>query len=122
MKISTTAVVIMFLTCIALLALASYVQAGPNDPTWNPPARFDHPYHGKLTVYRLPQPEVARRCKMLGVPGAYSNQRGCSFYFGTPGTACTIIVIKEPYQEQTPLAVIRHEIGHCNGWPADHPD
>lgn len=117
-----TAILIVFLTCLALLMIASGAHAGRNDPTWNPPARFDHPYHGKLRLYRLPQPEVAKRCRWLGVPNPYPEQRGCSFNVGTPGTMCVVIIINKPYLLQTPAAVLRHEIGHCNGWPANHPD
>jgi hypothetical protein len=107
----------------ALMLLSATAFAGPNDTTWNPPARFDHPYHGKLTIYSLPQAEVARRCKMLvGIDAAAYQLRGCSLYLGTPGTLCVIVMIDEPYGNQTPTAVLRHEIGHCNGWPADHPD
>jgi hypothetical protein len=38
--------------------------------------------------------------------------------------ACVIIIPTDDYireHHQDPKSVIRHETGHCNGWPADHP-
>jgi hypothetical protein len=93
--------------------------AGIKDPTWNPPARFDHAYSGKLTVHRLPQKQVAKVCTK--VVGAFAlNRHGCST--GDRAGRCTVWIVDRTYMRATPLSVLRHEIGHCNGWPADHPN
>lgn len=110
---------------LVCLLLASPAIAGKTDPTWNPPARFDHPYQGKLTVQRLPQKQVVSACAKLFAKykvAAKSSlaQRGCSAI--TSKNSCTMIVIDKTYLKATPEAVIRHERGHCNGWPANHPD
>ncbi len=91
--------------------------AGINDPTWNPPARFDHPYSGRLIVHRLPQAQIVDVCtKVLGIRSF--NRHGCSSY---KGNRCEVWIVDKTYMQATPEAVLRHETGHCNGWPADHP-
>lgn len=110
---------------LAALILAGPAFAGKNDAEWNPPARFDRAYAGKLTVSYLPQKQVVSACEKLfakyKVPAkVYMNQRGCAAI--TSKTSCTVIAIDKIYALATPAAVVRHEIGHCNGWAASHPD
>jgi hypothetical protein len=110
---------------LANLAMADIAKAGKNDAEWNPPTRFDHAYSGKLTVRYLPQKQVVTACTNLfakyKVPAkSFPNQHGCSAI--TSKTSCTVIVVNETYMRATPQAVLRHEIGHCNMWPADHPE
>ena len=107
------------------LAMANTAIAGKNDAEWNPPVRFDHSYAGKLTVVYLPQKQVVAACAKLfskySVAATSSLvQRGCSAI--TSKTSCTVIVIDKTYALATPKAVLRHEVGHCNGWGADHSD
>lgn len=113
------------LTAAVALLIASPAVAGKNDAEWNPPARFDHAYAGKLTVRYLPQKQVVTACEKLF--SAYKvaakssfNQRGCSAI--TSKTSCIVIVVDKTYALATPNAVLRHEIGHCNGWSANHTD
>jgi hypothetical protein len=92
--------------------------------TWNPPARYDHPFDGRETVYRLPQDQVPSACRELfkkaGLDIKVSeNQKGCAAYKGKIGY---IIVIDSPFQGVTPEDAIRHERGHLNGWPSDHSE
>lgn len=99
--------------------------AGINDPTWNPPARFDSPYRGELLVRRIPQRDVAEACRILFMlysvhAKASMEQRGCSIV--TSSNSCLIVTVDKTFKGATPEAVLRHETGHCNGWPADHPD
>jgi hypothetical protein len=102
---------------LVCLLLASPAWAGKTDATWNPPVRFDHPFTGKLTLYRLPQKEVVRICQNM--PGASLQQHGCSQLVGN---RCTVVIINKTFMGAAPASVLRHEIGHCNGWPANHPD
>lgn len=93
--------------------------AGKTDPTWNPPARFDHSYSGKMIVHRLPQAQIINVCaKVLGKRSMI--QHGCS---AKPKNGrCEIWIVDKTYMSATPEAVLRHERGHCNGWPANHPN
>ncbi len=82
-------------------------------------ARFDHPYSGKLIVHRLPQARIVDVCTKL--TGERSLARhGCSTF--PKDSRCEIWIIDKAYMGATPKAVLRHEVGHCNGWPGDHPD
>lgn len=105
--------------------MANNAMAGKNDAEWNPPARFDHAYSGKLTVVSLPQKQVVTACAKLFAKyqveaKSFPNQRGCAAV--TSPTSCTVILIDKTYMGATPKAVLRHETGHCNLWPANHPD
>jgi len=97
-----------------------------------PPPEFDKPYKGILAIFRLPFADVEKFCAGL------TKQHACSFIkqsvpFQKVGdrTVCYIIMPTDDdvaqyrgylgYHE-TPNDIIRHEIGHCNGWPADHPN
>lgn len=107
------------------LAAANVAAAGVNDPEWNPPARFDHAYAGKLTMRYMPQKQVIKACANLFAKYKVSAtsslvQRGCSAI--TSPTSCTVILIDKTFKLATPKAVLRHELGHCNGWPASHPN
>lgn len=91
---------------------------------WNPPARYDHEYDGDLTLFQLPQAEVANLCEEVfdaaGFPvEASQTQRGCSWQ---RGDSCFVVTIDTTYSGSTPDAVLRHELGHCNGWPYTHPE
>jgi hypothetical protein len=91
--------------------------------TWDPPARYDKPFPGRTVVRQLPPRQVANACRELfgarGLDIAVGlAQRGCAVHLGDQ---CQIISIDRPAYGTTPEAVIRHERGHCNGWPADHP-
>ncbi|TIM14458.1 MAG: hypothetical protein E5Y67_12325 [Mesorhizobium sp.] len=116
--------VFLLVVLFANLAMANSAVAGKNDAEWNPPARFDYAYTGKLTVRYLPQKQVVTACANLFAKykiAAKSGfaQRGCAAITGK--TSCTVIVIEKIYALATPKAVLRHETGHCNGWAADHP-
>jgi hypothetical protein len=115
----------MFRLLIAALLVSTPAIAGKDDPTWNPPARYDHQYQGNLTVQYLPQKQVVAACERLFIKykvkaKASMTQRGCAAT--TAKGSCTVIVIDKPYALATPKAVLRHERGHCNGWPSSHPD
>lgn len=98
-----------------------------NVAEWNPPARYAGPYDGKLIEWRLPREQVARECARLktfyrGAEHAQNpQQRGCAFVWKEQ-KVCHIVYIDKPFGLSMPEAVRAHEIGHCRGWPADHPD
>ena len=105
--------------------MANTAVAGKRDAEWNPPKRFDHAYSGKLTVRYLPQMQVIKACTKLFAKYKIEakttlRQHGCAAI--TSDTSCTVIAINKSYMGATPKAVVRHETGHCNLWPANHPD
>ena len=76
---------------------------------YNPPPQYDHPYRGKLTILRMSQETLQRRCRAsISVP-----VKACTTF--TRGR-CTISL--------GPLAdegTLRHETAHCNGWTHPYP-
>ncbi|MGO8242938.1 hypothetical protein [Rhizobium johnstonii] len=108
----------------SMLAAPSLSTAGLHDREWNPPARYDHAYSGKLLLQKLPQAKVQKACQWLfaryGLKDTTSfQQHGCAKAFPE---SCIVITIDKTYMGATPAAVLRHELGHCNGWSGDHPE
>jgi hypothetical protein len=86
-------------------------------PVTIPPERFDHAYDGVVIEKLLTLEETRKLCTAIGV-GPYD---GCAGYISLEdGTkACLIILPTDGFDSVE--AYRRHEISHCNGWPANHP-
>lgn len=83
-----------------------------------PPVEFDRPYTGKLTVET-----VATREELKPICGSVFTQFTLACAFRRPDS-CRIVIVEESIIKAyrwTRELVMRHEIGHCNGWPGDHP-
>jgi hypothetical protein len=87
-----------------------------------PPSQYNHPYDGQVDERVMPVAEVRVLCDSLG---ASHSSADASAPGGTAACAwvnddtCFIIL---PDDELAPIDTYRrHEIAHCNGWPADHP-
>jgi hypothetical protein len=76
-----------------------------------PPAEYDHPYSGTLHVIRLNIFQVVDVCRDTMGANGFSCARPM-------GTSCTIII---PSNTVVGDSLWRHEVAHCNGWPAHHP-
>jgi hypothetical protein len=83
-----------------------------------PPLKYDHPYLGRLLVIvGGNQIETGFACHQVRMPPILA----CTLP-KYPG-ACLIIHALEDSIIETGTTlniVLRHEIGHCNGWPEDH--
>ena len=78
-----------------------------------PPAQYNHPYNGPVVERVVPAAEVRTLCLSMG---SDLLATACSLH--SNGT-CYIVV---PSDGKAPVSNYRrHEIAHCNGWPADHP-
>ncbi len=100
---------------LAAILIASPVFAGaPLDP----PARFDHEFSGNLTIYRVNRANVQAECSDGGRLAVRKDVAGCAI---SEGNDCTIYLAMKT--RRAPIeAILRHEIAHCNGWPANHPE
>jgi hypothetical protein len=85
-----------------------------------PPKEFDHPFAGELIVFTArDQDEVRAMCPRTQFPPL--GALGCAPNIG-PGR-CRIVLAPDAdiiKAGHPPELVKRHEIAHCNGWPADH--
>jgi hypothetical protein len=83
-----------------------------------PPPEYDHPYKGKLDVHYVDAEEIKKHCPA----NSYGQRLGCTV-IGTP-TYCLVYIGPQDELEAIGYSIEtirRHEIGHCNGWPAHHP-
>jgi len=108
--------VLLFLTS-CVIPIANKAQYSKLEP----PAQYDHPYGGPVDERVMPVTEVHELCTSLGASHSSADASapgGVACAWVSDGT-CYIIL---PDDEQAPVATYRrHEIAHCNGWPANHP-
>jgi hypothetical protein len=81
-----------------------------------PPAEYDHYYEGDLTIKMVATVEELRAICQLDQPQLLActlrNQH-----------SCVIVLVNDEVMRKrnwTTGMLLRHEMGHCNGWPADH--
>jgi hypothetical protein len=81
------------------------------------PERYDHAYPGQVIERVLPLEEARRFCASIGI-----TADGCSaFVTGENGAqVCYIVLPVDGFD--TVAAYRRHELAHCNGWPANHSE
>jgi hypothetical protein len=107
---------------LALAIAAATPAAATERMRLVPPPEYDHPYKGRwLRIIEAPsQEEVRRMCpetKFHPLIGALA----CTHRIDA--NICTIVIVSDSELNRvgfSPDVVRRHEIAHCNGWPADH--
>lgn len=114
----------VFVTCVVVIcfSMGTTASAGQSDPEWNPPKRFDHSYGGNLHLHRVPVEDVRKTCQAMADFYGYKSDNpnhGCAHM---DKTFCEVVIPLGNVQKATPAAILRHEMGHCVGWPANHPD
>ena len=78
-----------------------------------PPAQYSHPYDGPVDERVMPVAEVRALCTSVGASGPFV---ACAW---VSDGVCHVVL---PNDGQAPVSTYRrHEIAHCNGWPANHP-
>src|SRR5215472_7608823 len=78
-----------------------------------PPAQYNHPYHGRVDERVISVAEARALCNSLNP----SPPAGVACSWVSNGT-CHIVL---PNDYQAPVDTYRrHEIAHCNGWPANN--
>jgi hypothetical protein len=108
---------------VALMALPAHAQTAIPEPQVDslPPLEYDRPYSGTLTIERGDKDFMEKNCPkspLFVIPVA------CAYFPNGPSVPqCHIIIANDDIlkQMQRPYnLVLRHEVGHCNGWPKDH--
>ena len=85
-----------------------------------PPVEDDKPFMGKLKTIR----GDAYLMRTLCPKTSYDPTLACS-YAKHDGTECIVILADDGIIYDagwTPQIIWRHERGHCNGWPGNHPN
>src|SRR5262249_46009977 len=84
-----------------------------------PSSQYDHPYDGLVGERRIPVAEARVICDSLGASHSSADAPGGVACAWLSDKTCFIILSDD---ELAPVDTYRrHEIAHCNGWPADHP-
>jgi hypothetical protein len=78
-----------------------------------PPHAYDHPYKGHVVERVMPLAQARTLCRRRGV---FAD--ACSW---TERGTC-VIVIPRGGPVKSRASYRKHEIAHCNGWPAGHPN
>jgi hypothetical protein len=101
----------------AILGIGHLISVAIASPL-APPPEYDHGFVGVVTVTRVSDrgkmEEICRKPRAIGCASHYTAG-GCHIYVLDDETLSRLVV-PIPY-----LLIYRHEIAHCNGWPADHP-
>lgn len=105
----------------ALLAIGlSHCIATSAQAQLLPPEEFDHPYDGHLMIeHARSEEEVRERCPGGNFP---RHALACARVHKY-APMCIIVKVSDDTLRAhgyDPAVVMRHEIAHCNGWPADH--
>jgi hypothetical protein len=82
-----------------------------------PPVEYDRYYEGDLTIKMVESVEELRDACGMKAP----QMLACSMH---TATACLIIMVPDYVMRKagwTTGVLLRHEIGHCNGWAGNHP-
>jgi hypothetical protein len=75
-----------------------------------PPAQYDHPFHGRVIEQRLSLLQIIQLC--------HGPTGGCAW---VSKGVCHIASPRDETDRRLIALIREHEIGHCNGWPAYHP-
>lgn len=83
-----------------------------------PPSEYDHPYPGDVQINLMDSQFVGKECRAWSGQPAPFDAAGCAWVADDD----TCVVVLAGRTRKAPIAdILRHEIAHCNGWPADHP-
>ena len=107
-------VLLLLTSCVIPIPIAiPYVNEARYEAKLEPPEQYNHPYNGQVVERVMLVAEARTLCMSMG-----ADLLGVACSWQSNGT-CNIIL---PNDEYAPVATFRrHEIAHCNGWPANHP-
>jgi hypothetical protein len=105
--------IIMMVVIIVVAVVAFVVSRVRYLAGLEPPAQYNHQYAGRVDERVMPVAEVRALCTSVGASGPFV---ACAW---VSDGVCHIVL---PNDERAPVSTYRrHEIAHCNGWPANHP-
>ena len=76
-----------------------------------PPPPYDTPFKGEMRVTWTSADEVRKYCPAFGI--------ACTIT-ATPWL-CEVYANEDYHHPPIANIILRHENGHCNGWPSTHP-
>lgn len=105
---------VLVIGVVAIIVIAAVISANVRYRLeLEPPAQYNHPYADLVDERVMPVAEVRTLCMSMG-----ADVLGVACSWQSDNT-CYIVL---PNDEEASVATYRrHEIPHCNGWPASHP-
>ena len=103
------------LAIIILIFSVGAVQPQTLYQTLYPPRKYDFPFPGPTVITRMGNPQELRQL-CLSKDYVAACARAISY-------TCQIWILTDEWLKRIGKnydRVLRHEIGHCNGWPGDH--
>jgi hypothetical protein len=105
---------------LALIVTPAATGARAEGPRLVPPKEYDRPFSGTVIVVPArDQKHVREMCPRAAFNPGFPAL-ACAYL---EATVCRIVMAPDADIKAAgfpPELVKRHEIGHCNGWPADH--
>lgn len=95
-------------------ALGVFIASAQGVMVMSPPARFNHQYAGMVIEHQHPVAEARDICASKG-----TRADACAW---VARGVCHIVIPTRGAPVSDLASYRRHEIAHCNGWPASHPD
>lgn len=88
-----------------------------------PPEQYDRAPDVQVNITTMPYMKIDRVCRwpMQSAEGEGGRIEGCARFLGK---VCYVVVPSVDgvlVTKATQQRLLRHELAHCNGWPADHP-
>jgi hypothetical protein len=119
MKRAVINFLLIIVSCIAIFFLFWAIRPAMTQVIWTfrPPPEFDKPFDGELIIERLSREEIQKVCPpgMLACAWTTPNNKD---------VPCIVMIPDDDFLKKRGgmqyEEILRHEIGHCNGWPADH--
>ena len=112
-----------------VLLLTAAAQAKNQHPYGNPkittlpPLEYDVPYTGELTIWITDKKDIREHCARAIATGQPWAGIACAAW-RKDKSRCIIYIVKDDVVRAAgyhPNVVLRHEMGHCNGWSgSDH--
>src|SRR5262249_20099992 len=105
---------LIFLTsCVIPIPIPVPLSSAQAAAKLEPPAQYNHAYNGQVVERVVPEAQVRSICMSMGLD---LLTVACSWQ---SKDTCYVVI---PNDGQAPVDTYRrHEIAHCNGWPANHP-
>jgi hypothetical protein len=106
-------IIAVAVVAVVVMSAASEVRYLRYMGELEPPTQYNHPYDGPVDERVMLVAEVRALCRSVGASSPFV---ACAW---VSDRVCHIVL---PNDEQAPVSTYRrHEIAHCNGWPANHP-
>jgi hypothetical protein len=114
----------LYLTVTFIATPASAQALLSRNATVLPPIEYDYPFDGELIIQRGDRAYMEAQCPRTPLPITL----GCAFRRagtaeGKASTYCRVVIANSEILKDsiwTYETILRHEVGHCNGWGKDH--